>query len=56
MIEMQRLEEIEIMSLFPATPVGDPQINPDGLRILFTYSEVNIEKDRYDTQIWLLEV
>ncbi len=56
MIEMQRLEEIEIMSLFPATPVGDPQINPDGLRILFTYSEVNIEKDRYDTQIWLLDL
>ena len=53
---MQKLEEIEIMSLFPTSPVEDPQISPDGSKILFTYSEVNMEKDRYDTQIWLLDL
>ncbi|MBC8223572.1 S9 family peptidase [Candidatus Bathyarchaeota archaeon] len=53
---MQKLEEIEVMPLFPMAPVGDPQISPDGSRVLFTYSEVNMEEDRYDTQIWLLDL
>jgi len=53
---MQKLEEIEVMPLFPMSPVGDPQISPDGSRVLFTYSEVNMKEDRYDTQIWLLDL
>ena len=53
---MQKLEEIEVMPLFPMAPVGDPQISPDGSSVLFTYSEVNMEEDRYDTQIWLLDL
>jgi len=50
---MKKLEDIEIMPMFPMAPVGDPQISPDGTRVLFTFSEVNMEEDRYDTQIWL---
>jgi dipeptidyl aminopeptidase/acylaminoacyl peptidase len=53
---MQRLDKIEVIPLVPMTPVGDPQIKPDGSHVLFTYSEVNMEEDKYDTQIWLLDL
>jgi dipeptidyl aminopeptidase/acylaminoacyl peptidase len=53
---MQKLEEIEIMPLFPMFPVEAPQISPDGSRILFVFSEVNMDEDRYDAQIWLLDL
>jgi dipeptidyl aminopeptidase/acylaminoacyl peptidase len=53
---MQKLDEIEIMPLVPMAPVGDPQISPDGSHILFTYSEVNLDEDKYDTQIWMLDL
>ncbi|MGD2200195.1 MAG: S9 family peptidase [Candidatus Bathyarchaeota archaeon] len=53
---MKKLEEYEIMPLFPMAPVSDPQVSPDGSRVLFTYSEVNMEDDKYDTQIWLLDL
>lgn len=53
---MQRLDEIEVMPLVSTTPVGDPQISPDGSHVLFTYSEVNMEEDKYDTQIWMLNL
>ena len=49
---MKKLKDIKIMPIFPMTPVADPQISPDGAKILFTYSEVNMKKDKYDTQIW----
>jgi dipeptidyl aminopeptidase/acylaminoacyl peptidase len=49
---MKKLTDIKIMPIFPMTPVADPQISPDGAKILFTYSEVNMKKDKYDTQIW----
>ncbi len=51
---MKKLEDYEIMDLFPTQPVADPQVSPDGTRVLFTYSTVNTEDDKYDTQIWLL--
>jgi dipeptidyl aminopeptidase/acylaminoacyl peptidase len=53
---MQRLDEIEVMPLVSMTPVGDPQISPDGAKVLFTHSEVNMEEDKYDTQIWMLNL
>ena len=53
---MKKLEEIDVMPLVPMAPVGDPQISPDGSKILFTFSEVNMEEDRYDTQIWVLDL
>ena len=53
---MKKLGEYEIMPLVPMAPVADPQMSPDGARVLFTHSEVNMEEDKYDTQIWLLEL
>ena len=51
---MKKLKDYEIMELFPTQPVADPQVSPDGTRVLFTYSTVNMEDDKYDTHIWLL--
>jgi dipeptidyl aminopeptidase/acylaminoacyl peptidase len=50
---MKKLSEYKIMPIFPTAPVGDPQISPDGTRILFTYSKVNMKEDKYETQIWI---
>jgi len=32
---------------------SDPQLHPDGERIAFVVSRMNLEADRYDRQIWL---
>jgi dipeptidyl aminopeptidase/acylaminoacyl peptidase len=53
---MRKLTDYKIMPIFPMAPVDDPQISPDGSKVLFTYSEVNMEEDKYDTQIWLLDL
>ena len=34
--------------------VADPQISPDGGQVLFTRSTVNKLKDRWDSEIWLM--
>jgi dipeptidyl aminopeptidase/acylaminoacyl peptidase len=36
--------------------VSDPQLSPDGERVAFVLSDVNIEKDGYDRHIWLANV
>ncbi len=33
--------------------VSDPQLHPDGVRIAFVVSRLNLDKDRYDRRIWL---
>ncbi len=48
------MTDYEIMPVFPMAPVSDPQVSPDGTRVLFTHSTVNMEEDKYDTHIWLL--
>jgi len=53
---MQSLDKIEITPLVPMTAVGDSQVSPNGSQIIFTYSEVNMEEDKYDTQIWMLDL
>jgi dipeptidyl aminopeptidase/acylaminoacyl peptidase len=53
---MKKLEEYPVMPLIPMAPVGDPQVSPDGAKVLFTYSEVNMEEDKYDTQIWMRDL
>ena len=35
------------------TSVSDPQIHPDGHRIAFTVTTIDLEKDRYRSSIWL---
>ena len=53
---MKKLTDYKIMPLFPMAPVADPRLSPDGNRILFTYSTVNMEEDKYDTHIWLRDL
>src|SRR5437763_950588 len=38
--------------LFSFTWIGDPQISPDGTRVVFVRVVVNDRKDGYDTSLW----
>jgi dipeptidyl aminopeptidase/acylaminoacyl peptidase len=40
----------------PRAPVSQPDISPDGGRVLFTHRTLNKEKDRYESSIWIAEV
>jgi len=51
---MKKLGDYKIMPLFPSTPVSDPQISPDGTRVLFTYSTVDMEGNKCDSHVWLM--
>lgn len=51
---MKKLEDYEIMPIFPGQPVSDPQISPDGDKVLFTYTSTNIKENKRDSHIWLL--
>jgi dipeptidyl aminopeptidase/acylaminoacyl peptidase len=53
---MRKLTEYKIMPIFPMAPVSDPQVSPDGSRVLFTYATVDMEEDRYDSHIWIHDV
>jgi len=53
---MKKLTDYKVMPVFPMAPVSDPQVSPDGTRVLFTHSTVNMEEDKYDTHIWLLDL
>ena len=33
--------------------VGDPQLSPDGSRVLYTVKTTNVEKNKYFTHLWL---
>ena len=46
------LEDYRIRPSFPR--LSDPQISPDGTKVLFTYTTTNLKEDRYDSHIWLL--
>ncbi|MGI9014843.1 MAG: prolyl oligopeptidase family serine peptidase [Phycisphaerales bacterium] len=35
--------------------VGDPQMSPDGTRVLFMRKHTNVEKNRYETNLWLTD-
>jgi len=34
--------------------IGDPQISPDGTRIAFTLKTINLDKNRYETHVWIV--
>ncbi|MFB0543771.1 MAG: prolyl oligopeptidase family serine peptidase, partial [Candidatus Bathyarchaeia archaeon] len=51
---MKKLVDYKIMPLFPSQPVSDPQVSPDGTKVLFTYTTTNMAENKYDTHIWLL--
>ena len=50
---MKKLTDYKIMHLFPSSPVADPQISPNGTKVLFTYSMVDMAGNKYRTHIWL---
>ncbi|MFQ5758328.1 MAG: S9 family peptidase [Candidatus Bathyarchaeia archaeon] len=51
---MKKLKDYKIIPIFPVLPVSDPQISPNGGRMLFTYTTINMEENKYDSHIWLL--
>jgi len=51
---MKKLTDYEIKPIFPELSVSDPQMSPDGDRVLFTYSRTNLKENKRDSHIWLL--
>jgi len=51
-IVMLILKKYDVEPLLHSSPVSDPQISPDGERILFVKSVVDVEEDRYESHIW----
>jgi acylaminoacyl-peptidase len=52
---LKKLKDYKFMPIFSTTPVSDPQISPDGEKIVFTYSEVNMKENRYDAHLWMID-
>lgn len=50
---MKKLKDYKIMAIFPEVPVSDPQVNPDGTKTLFTYTEVSRDENKYSSHIRL---
>src|SRR5262245_18552079 len=42
------------MDLFKFVWIADPQISPDGSRVVFVREWVNQKADRYDTALWIV--
>ena len=53
MFALKKMEDYRIMSIFPQQPVSDPQISPNGDVVLFTYTTINMEENKYDSHLWL---
>jgi len=51
---MKKLVDYKIMSIFSAQPVSDPQISPDGAKVLFVYTTTDMGENKYDSHLWLL--
>ena len=48
------LDNYRIMPIIPGQSVSDPQISPDGTKVLFTYTTASVKEDKYHRHIWLL--
>ncbi len=46
---------ITVQDLAKLRVVGDPQISPDGARVLFTVKESDAAKNKYRTHLWLYD-
>jgi dipeptidyl aminopeptidase/acylaminoacyl peptidase len=42
-----------IDDLFKLKTVGDPRIDPEGLWVAYTITEINLEKDKSETRVWM---
>jgi dipeptidyl aminopeptidase/acylaminoacyl peptidase len=47
---------IQLDDLAKVVTVSDPQISPDGKSIVFVVSRANLDQDRYDTELVLVDV
>jgi dipeptidyl aminopeptidase/acylaminoacyl peptidase len=47
---------IELSDYAKITSVSDPQISPDGATIVFVVSRTNLEQDRYDRELVLMDI
>ena len=50
---MLKLKKYDVEPLVHGSPVSDPQISPDGSKILFVRSIVKMEEDGYESHIWV---
>ncbi|MHA2173094.1 MAG: S9 family peptidase [Candidatus Kariarchaeaceae archaeon] len=55
MIRLKKLKDYKFMPIFSTTPVSDTQISPNGEKIVFNYSEVNLKENKYDTHLWMTD-
>lgn len=51
---MLKMKNYDVEPLVHGFPVSDPQISPDGSKILFVRSIVKIEEDGYESHIWVI--
>ncbi len=54
-LQAQRDSTITIASYFDMETVSDPQVSPDGRRIVFTRRFANTREDRWDTALWIMD-
>jgi dipeptidyl aminopeptidase/acylaminoacyl peptidase len=47
---------LTIDDLFKLKRVGDPQISPEGMWVAYTITEVDLEKDKSETRVWMAPV
>ena len=45
---------ISIDDLFKIKSIGDPQRSPDGAWVAYTVGTTDVEKDKRDTDIWMV--
>lgn len=53
-IAQENQKTIQIEDLLNLKGVGSPVVSPDGAWIAYTVSETDIEKDKSETQIWMI--
>src|SRR6266496_221088 len=47
---------VTLEDLAAIKPVGDPQMSPDGARVVYTVKSTDVEKNKYFTHLWLSDV
>ncbi|NOT62846.1 MAG: S9 family peptidase, partial [Acidobacteria bacterium] len=55
-VSAQTKRGITETDLFKFNWIADPQISPDGARVVFTKVWVNQKADRYDTALWVVSI
>jgi dipeptidyl aminopeptidase/acylaminoacyl peptidase len=47
---------LTIDDIFKLKRVGDPQVSPEGMWVAYTITEVDLEKDKSETRVWMAPV